>query len=74
MFKKLLLKKMFKSQLKNVPEAEQEKIIKIVETNPELFQAIALETQAKIKEGKDQMTAMMEVMAEHQDELKGILK
>ncbi len=74
MFKTMLMKKMLKSQLKNVPEAEQEKILKIVTENPELFKKIAMEAQEKIKEGKDQMTAMMEVMAGHQDELKDVMK
>jgi len=31
---------MLKSQMKDVPEAEQEKILKIVTENPELFQKI----------------------------------
>ncbi|MCK4386682.1 MAG: hypothetical protein KAV41_01190 [Candidatus Pacebacteria bacterium] len=74
MFKNMLMKKMLKSQLKDVPEAEQEKILKVLEENPELFKKIALEAQEKIKEGKDQMTAMMEVMQSHQDELKDIMK
>ena len=70
MFKNFLLKKMLKSQLKEVPEAEQDKIIKMVEKNPKLFHTIAKEAQDKIKGGKDQMTAMMEVMQNHQEELK----
>ncbi len=71
--KDMLMKKMLKSQMKGVPEAEQDKMIKIVTENPELFQKIGLEVQAKMKEGKDQMAATMEVMQAHQDELKGIM-
>lgn len=67
------MKKMLKSQLKGVPEAEQEKLISMIEKNPQLFEMIAKEAQAKIKEGKDQMTAMMEVMQNHQEELKKIM-
>jgi 2-oxo-4-hydroxy-4-carboxy--5-ureidoimidazoline (OHCU) decarboxylase len=73
MFKDFLMKKMIKAQMKNVPEAEQEKMMKLVTENPELFQKIALEVQAKMKEGKDQMTAAMEVMQSHKEELKNIL-
>jgi ElaB/YqjD/DUF883 family membrane-anchored ribosome-binding protein len=73
MLKNFLMKKMLKSQLKNVPEEEQEKILKLVENNPELFQMIAQEAQQKIKEGKDQMSAMMEVMRDHQEKLKKII-
>ncbi len=67
------MKKMLKSQFKGVPEAEQDKIIGVIEKNPQLFHAIAREAQAKIKEGKDQMTAMMEVTRSHQEELKKIM-
>lgn len=73
-FKDLLLKKMLKSKMKDVPEAEQEKMLKMVEENPDFFQKIALEIQEEIKKGKDQMSATMEVMQRHQDELKGIMK
>ncbi|OGD67464.1 hypothetical protein A2442_03100 [Candidatus Campbellbacteria bacterium RIFOXYC2_FULL_35_25] len=72
--KNMLMKKMLKSQMKGVPEAEQEKILLLIEKNPELFQKIGLEVQAKMKEGKDQMAATMEVMQAHQDELKDIMK
>ncbi len=73
MFKDFILKQMLKRQLKGVPEAEQEKILKIVTENPELFQKIATEAQEKIKGGMDQQTAMMRVMQNHQEELKKIL-
>ena len=64
---------MLQSQMANVPKDQQEKILKIVTENPELFEKIAQEAQEKVKEGKDQQTAMMEVMMAHQDELKGLL-
>jgi 2-oxo-4-hydroxy-4-carboxy--5-ureidoimidazoline (OHCU) decarboxylase len=73
MFKEMLMKKMLKSKMKDMPEAEQEKMIKLVTEHPELFQKIGLEIQAKMKEGKDQMAATMEVMQSHQDELKKIM-
>jgi len=69
----MLMKKMLKSQLKGVPEAEQEKILKVVSENPELFGKIAKEIQEKIKNGEDQMAASMEVMGKYQNELKGVL-
>jgi|TARA_Y100000310_G_scaffold345555_1_gene466487 hypothetical protein len=64
---------MLKSKLQDVPAEEQEKIFLMIEKNPELFQKIALEAQEKIKNGKDQMTAMMEVMQDHQEELKKMM-
>jgi len=73
MFKEMLMKKMLKSKMKDMPEAEQEKMIKLVTENPELFQKIGIEIQSKMKEGKDQMAATMEVMQAHQEEIKKIM-
>jgi hypothetical protein len=73
MIKNFLMKKMLKHQLKGVPQDQQDKLVGMIEKNPELFQQIAVEAQAKMKEGKDQMTAMMEVMQNHQEELKKIM-
>ncbi len=67
------MKKMLKRQLKDVPQDQQDKLIGMIEKNPQLFQQIAEEAQAKMKDGKDQMTAMMEVMQNHQEELKKIM-
>lgn len=64
---------MLKAKMKDVPAGEQEAMMRLVEENPELFQKIALEVQTKLKEGKDEMTAAMEVMQAHQDELKNVM-
>ena len=68
-----LMKKMLKNKLKDVPEAEQEKVIGMIEKNPDLFKKIALEIQEKTKTGKSQMDAAMEVMQKYQTELQGIM-
>jgi len=68
-FKNLLLRKVMESKMKNVPKEEQEKMIALVESNPEFFQKIALEIQEKIKLGKDQMAATMEVVQKYQSDL-----
>lgn len=68
-----IMKKMLKSRMKGIPEDQQEKIISAMEKNPEFFQNVAKEIQAKMKEGKDQMTATMEVMQAHQSELKEVM-
>jgi hypothetical protein len=73
-FKNLLLKKMIQSKMKDVPQAEQEKMFALVEKNPDFFQKVAVEVQEKIKNGKDQMTATMEVMQKYQSELQEIMK
>ncbi|MDQ3014975.1 MAG: hypothetical protein M3Q73_03865 [bacterium] len=71
--KTFLMKKMLKSKMKDVPEAEQEKIFAAIEKDPQLFQKIAEEVQQKMKEGKDQMAASMEVMMKYQKELKDLM-
>ena len=68
------MKKMLKSQLKGVPEAQQDMIINAVEKNPELFENIAKEVQEKIKGGMDQQAATMQVMMAHQKELQDVMK
>jgi hypothetical protein len=73
MFKTFLLKKMLKSQLKGVPENEQNRIIEVVTKNPELFENIGKEIQEKIKGGMSQQEATMRVMQKHQAELQKIL-
>jgi hypothetical protein len=72
MFKDFLIRKMLKAQMKGVPEAEQERLIKLVTENPELFQKIGEEVQTRIKQGEDQMKATMAVMKLHEEELKRI--
>lgn len=74
MLKNFLMKQMIKRQMKGVSEAEQEKILAIVEKNPDFFTKIAAEIQEKMKNGKDQMAASMEVMRLHEKELRDIMK
>ena len=67
--------KMMKRQMEkhNVPMDQQEKLVRLMQENPELFKKIAFEVQEKIKEGKDQMSAAMEVMGKYKNELKGLM-
>lgn len=74
MFKEFLLKQVIKRQMKGVPDAEVDRIIALVEKNPELFKKIGDEIQAKVKAGRSQMAASMEVMRAHQAELQKVLK
>ena len=74
LFKNFVMKKLVEKQMKGVPPEQQEKIMKLLEENPELFQKIALEIQTKMKQGKTQMQASMEVMRGHEAELRKIMK
>ena len=46
--KDFLLEKMIRAKMKDVPPAEQDKMIALVSQNPELFKKIAMEVQKKI--------------------------
>lgn len=59
--------------MKGVPADQQDKILNAFEANPQLFEDIAKEVQEKMKAGKTQMEATMEVMTKHQEELKKIM-
>jgi hypothetical protein len=72
-FKNFLMKQSIKSQMKNVPQAQQDMMLAAVEKNPEFFENIAKEIQQKVKEGKSETAASMEVMRKHQDELRRLM-
>lgn len=73
-FKNILMKQMLKSQMKNVPQEQQDKIISAIEKNPQFFEDIAQKIKQKVSEGKDQMSASMEVMRENQEELRKLMQ
>jgi len=58
--------------MKDLPDEQADKMIMMIEKNPELFQKIGAEVQEKMNQGKDQMAASMEVMQKYQEELKKI--
>lgn len=74
MFKEFLLKQMVKRQMKGMPEAEIDRIVDIVGKNPEIFKKIGDEIKAKVKSGRSEQAAAMEVMRTHQAELQKIMQ
>jgi hypothetical protein len=74
MFKKFLMKQALKSQLKGVPEAEQERILDMVERNPDFFENLAKELQDALASGKDQQTAALEIMTRHKESLSRMIQ
>ena len=72
MFKNFLMKQMIKRQMKDVPQAEQDRVLAIVENNPDLFMKIAHDVQEKVKGGMSQQQAMMMVMKANETELRKI--
>lgn len=74
MFKEFLLKQMIKRQMKGMPESEIDRIVGIVGKNPEIFKKIGNEIKAKVKSGRSEQAAAMEVMRAHQAELQKVLR
>jgi hypothetical protein len=68
------MKKMLAQKLKGVPQAEQDKLFAMIEKNPDFFQKIAVEVQAEMKKGKNQMDATMEVVKRYEADLKNLTK
>jgi DNA-binding ferritin-like protein len=72
--KNYAMKKMLQSQMKDVPEDQQQMIMEMVETNPELFEKIAKEMKAEMdSNGNDQMAAAMKVLPKYQQEIQSAM-
>lgn len=68
--KQYAMKKLLDKQLKDVPENQRHVISELVEKNPQLFEKIATEMQAEMKQnGNNQMAAAMKVLPKYQAEL-----
>ena len=59
--------------MQGVPQSEQDKILGMLEKDPELFQKIALEVQEEMKKGHNQMNATANVVKRYEGELKKLL-
>lgn len=73
MFKEFLMKKLIQSKLKDLPKAEQERIVGLVTKNPKLFEEIAMKIKKKTDSGADQMMATMTVMKEYQGQIQKLM-
>lgn len=67
--KNFMMRKLLERQLKDAPKEQREMIMTMMESNPKLFEKIAIEIQAEVKAGKDQMAAAMKVLPKYRDEL-----
>ena len=73
-FKSFLLKQALKAKMKDVPEAERQILLALMEKNPDFFKKIGEEVQKRVKAGQSEMAATMVVMREHQGELQKLMK
>ncbi len=68
-----LLKQAMKWKLKDMPAAQQEQIMALVQKNPDLFKKIGEEVDRRVKKGGEpQMKATMEVMKKYRAELQAL--
>ena len=58
---------------KGMSEDQADMVVKLVNENPELFKQVTAEIQAEVAKGKNQMTAGMEVINRHKDEIAKIM-
>ena len=72
--KNFAVKKLIKSQMKNVPADQQQMIMEMLEKDPALFEKIAKEMQAELKtNGNNQTAAAMKVLPKYQTEIMAIM-
>ena len=69
------MKSLLKSKLKGagVPESEIEKLLAVVEENPDFFKSMAEKVQAKVAGGMTQEAAIAEILGSGNEEFKKIL-
>jgi len=73
MIQKFLVRQALKMKMKDMPEAQREQILALVEKDPELFKKIGEEVDRRVKGGENQMKASMEVMKKYRTELSGLM-
>jgi hypothetical protein len=61
---------LIKRQLKHLPEAEVDKLLAVIEKNPDYFQKMATEIKKKMDSGMSQEEAAKAVMAADGDTVK----
>ncbi|MBP6857855.1 MAG: hypothetical protein KBC11_01545 [Candidatus Pacebacteria bacterium] len=71
--KKMITNKLMEKQLKNLPPAQRDAIMKAVEANPDFFKMLSKEIEDAKKSGKSEMAASMEIMRKHQGELQKLM-
>ncbi len=72
-FKNIMLKQALKMQAKNLPQDQQEKLLAAFEKDPTFFENIEKQIKERVKQGKGEMQASMEVMRENQDKLRKLM-
>ncbi len=73
-FKNLMLKQALKTQAKDMPPEQKDKLMAAFEKDPAFFENIEKQIKMRMKQGKGQFEASMEVMKENQDKLRKLMQ
>jgi hypothetical protein len=71
-FQGFLANQYLKWKMKDVPEAQRQQLIGLVEKDPELFKRIGEEIEKRKKGGESEMKAGIEVMKKYRAELQAL--
>ncbi|MGB3921930.1 MAG: hypothetical protein WBL19_01435 [Minisyncoccia bacterium] len=66
--KDFFLRQALKVKMKDVPEAQRNELMALMEQNPDFFKKIGDEVKKRVKQGQSETAATMVVMREHQAE------
>lgn len=70
-----LLKQVAKQKMKDVPEAQREQVLALLDKDPQLMKKIGEEIERRTKKGGEpQMKATMEVMKKYRNELAAVFQ
>lgn len=70
-----LLRQVAKAKMKDVPEAQREQLLGMLDKDPELMKKIGEEIDRRVKKGGEpQMKATMEVMKKYRNELAAMMQ
>lgn len=73
--KNFLLRQAAKWKMKDVPEAQREQILALLEKDPELMKRVGEEIDRRVKKGgESQMKATMDVMKKYRTELGALMQ
>lgn len=69
-----LLRQYASWKMKDVPQAQRDQMLGLVEKNPELMKRIGEEIERRKKGGENEMKAAMEVMKKYRTELAALMQ
>ena len=69
-----LLRKYANWKMRDVPQAQRDMMLDLVEKDPQLFKTMSEEIERRKKGGESEMKAAMDVMKKHREELAALMQ